>query len=61
MVTLTNLDATPAEFESDDFDLEKVVPANGTIIVKIGPLKAGSYEIHDEYHEDQSKTQLTVQ
>ena len=60
-VTLKNLDATPAEFESDDFSLEKVVPGNGTIIVKIGPLKAGSYEIHDEYHEAQSKTQLTVQ
>ena len=60
-VTLKNLDATPAEFESDDFDLEKVVPANGTITVKVGPLKAGTYEIHDEYHEDQSKTRLTVQ
>ena len=61
MVTLKNLDPTPAEFESDDFDLEKVVPANGTITVKVGPLKPGSYEIHDEYHEAQSKTHLTVQ
>jgi hypothetical protein len=25
------------------------------------PLKAGTYEFHDEYHEQQSKTQLIVQ
>jgi hypothetical protein len=61
MVTVKNLDATPAEFESDDFTVEKVVPPNGQITVKIGPLKPGSYEIHDEFHEDQSKTHLTVQ
>ncbi len=55
-----NLDATPAEFESDDFTAEKVVPAGGEITVFVGPLKPGSYEYHDEYHEDQSKTHLTV-
>jgi plastocyanin len=57
-VTVTNLDATPAEVESDDFKMEKVVAAGATVTLTIGPLKAGEYEIHDEYNEDVSKTKL---
>jgi hypothetical protein len=59
-VTVTNLDSTPAEVESDDFKMEKVVAGGATVILTIGPLKAGEYEIHDEYNEDVSKTKLTV-
>lgn len=59
-VTVKNLDTTPAEFESDDFKAEKVVPAGKQVDVFIGPLKAGTYEFHDEYHEAESKTKLTV-
>jgi hypothetical protein len=59
-VTVKNLDATPAEFESDDFKAEKVVPAGQEVKFYIGPLKAGTYEFHDEYHEDESKTHLTA-
>lgn len=59
-VTIKNLDATPAEFESDDFKAEKVVPAGKQVDVYIGPLKAGTYEFHDEYHEAESKAKLTV-
>ena len=59
-VTVTNLDTTPAEVESDDFKLEKVLPPGATVTVTIGPLKAGEYEIHDEYNEDVSKTKLIV-
>ncbi len=55
-----NLDATPAEFESDDFKAEKVIPAGKEVELYVGPLKPGSYEFHDEYHEAQSKTHLTV-
>lgn len=59
-VLVTNLDATPAEIESDDFKLEKVVPPGAAVTVTIGPLKAGEYEIHDEFNEDVSKTKLIV-
>jgi heme/copper-type cytochrome/quinol oxidase subunit 2 len=59
-VSVKNLDPTPAEFESDDFKAEKVVPAGKQVEVFIGPLKAGTYEFHDEYHEKESKTHLTV-
>lgn len=59
-ITVKNLDSTPAEFESDDFKAEKVVPAGKQVDILVGPLKAGTYEFHDEYHEAQSKTRLTV-
>ena len=59
-ITVKNLDATPAEFESDDFKAEKVIPAGKQVDIFVGPLKAGTYEFHDEYHEAESKTQLTV-
>jgi len=59
-VTVKNLDSTPAEFESRDFDAEKVIPGNGEITVNIGPLDAGTYDFFDEYHEQDSTTQLTV-
>jgi hypothetical protein len=60
-VTVKNLDPTPAEFESRDFDAEKVIPPNGEITVNVGPLDPGSYDFYDEYHEQESTTQLTVQ
>lgn len=55
-----NLDATPAEFESDDFKAEKIVPAGKEVAILVGPLKAGTYEFHDEYHEPASKSRLVV-
>jgi hypothetical protein len=45
-----NLDATPSEFESDDFHREKVVTAGDEIRVFVGPLLAGSYEFFDDFH-----------
>ncbi len=51
-VTLKNLDATPAEFESSDLNREKVVAANSEIIVFIGPLDAGRYGYFDDFHRD---------
>jgi hypothetical protein len=60
-VTVKNLDPTPAEFESQDFDAEKVIPGNGEVTINIGPLDPGSYDFYDEYHEQESTTQLTVQ
>ena len=57
---VTNADATAAEFESDDFKAEKVLPPGKETIVMVGPLKPGSYEFHDEYHEAPSKSRLIV-
>jgi heme/copper-type cytochrome/quinol oxidase subunit 2 len=59
-LSVKNLDPTPAEFESDDFKAEKVVPAGREVSLTIGPLKPGTYEFHDEYHEAASKSRLIV-
>lgn len=45
-----NQDPTPEEFESYDFNREKVVPANSRIVVFIGPLKPGKYEFFGEFN-----------
>lgn len=39
------------EFESHDFDREKVIPAGKEAKIKVGPLKAGSYGYFNEFHE----------
>lgn len=59
-ISLKNLDKETAEFISDDFKGGKVVAGGKEVSFFIGPLKAGVYEFHDEYHEAQSKTRLTV-
>jgi heme/copper-type cytochrome/quinol oxidase subunit 2 len=55
-----NLDATPAEFESDDFKAEKIIPAGEEAVIVIPSLNPGTYEFHDEYNEDASKSRLIV-
>jgi plastocyanin len=51
-ITVKNMDSTPAEFESSDFNREKVVSGNSEIIVFVGPLDAGSYSYFDDFHRD---------
>lgn len=46
-----NKDPTPEEFESHSLHREKIVPANGTIVVNVGPLQPGRYEFVGEFNE----------
>jgi plastocyanin len=57
---VTNQDATAEEFESDDFDAEKVIAGGQTAVIKIGPLDPGRYEFYGEYHEDSAKGALVT-
>ncbi len=57
---VTNADATAEEFESNDFDTEKVIPGGQTAMIKIGPLDPGHYEFYGEYHEDSAKGALVA-
>ena len=59
-LTIKNLDATAAEFESHNFKAEKIVPSGGEVSLYIGPLKAGTYSFFDDFHEDQTKGTLTA-
>ena len=59
-ITMKNLDATPAEFESSDLNREKVVSGNSKITVYIGPLSAGNYSYFDDFHRDTTKGIIVV-
>jgi len=54
-ITVVNEDATPEEFESSALKVEKVVAGKSQGVVRIGPLKPGSYPFVGEYHESTAK------
>lgn len=58
---VTNNDTTPSEFESNEFNREKIVLPNSTISVFIGPLDKGSYKFFDDFHQDTGKGVLVVE
>ncbi len=49
---VSNLDATPEEFDSHDLNREKVITGGGTATIFIGPLKPGRYSFIGEFHQD---------
>ncbi len=55
-IEVSNQDATPSEFESNDLRVEKIVVAGGKIIVMAGPLKPGTYKFFDDYHPEATGT-----
>lgn len=55
-IEVTNQDGTPAEFESSDLRVEKIVVPGSTIGVMAGPLKEGTYKFVDDYHPDTAGT-----
>lgn len=59
-IEVINQDATPAEFESADLRVEKIVTPGGTISVMAGPLKPGTYKFFDEYHPDTATGTVTA-
>jgi plastocyanin len=50
-ILIENQDPTPEEFESYALNREKIVPANGRIVVFVGPLKPGRYEFFGEFNQ----------
>ena len=57
---VVNSDVTAEEFESDDVDVEKVIAGGQSATITLGPLDAGRYEFHGEYHEDTAKGALVA-
>jgi Cupredoxin-like domain len=60
VIEVTNLDATPSEFESKTLRVEKVVPAGKKVSIQVRPLAAGRYRFFDDYHEDTTEGFLVV-
>jgi len=50
-----NRDPTAEEFESYDFNREKIVPGKGRIALFVGPLKPGRYEFFGEFNADTAR------
>ena len=51
-VEVHNEDPTAEEFDSADLGVEKVVAGGRQTVVRIRPLKPGSYSFIGEYHSD---------
>ena len=60
-IEVTNLDGTPAEFESKTLRVEKVIAAGGAITLQMRALAPGRYRFFDDYHEDTTEGFLVVQ
>ncbi|MGH7058453.1 MAG: cupredoxin domain-containing protein, partial [Acetobacteraceae bacterium] len=48
---VTNTRSFPSEFESFEFNREKVVPGGTTVTVWVGPLKPGKYKFFDDFNQ----------
>lgn len=58
---VVNKDATPEEFESNQFNVEKIILPKGSIAVFVGPLEAGRYNFFGEFHMDTAQGTLVVE
>jgi plastocyanin len=61
VISISNEDATPEEFESGALKVEKVIPGKSKTTVRVGPLKPGRYEFIGEYHADTAKGVLIAE
>ena len=57
-IVVTNKDVVPAEFESNDFNREIVIPGESAVPVYVGPLKPGKYGFFNDFHPDSTGTLL---
>lgn len=55
-----NQDPTPEEFESHDFNREKIIGGNSKATILVGPLDAGTYEFFGEFNMDTAQGKLIV-
>ncbi len=60
VIHVTNHDSIAMEFESKSLKVEKVVPAKGEGILRVGPLKPGKYDFFDDFNQANVGT-LTVE
>lgn len=55
-ILIKNEDSLPAEFESYDFNREKVIPGATELPVFVGPLKPGTYQFFNDFHPGSTGT-----
>ena len=59
-LVVENQDATPEEFESYELNREKVVPAQGSVIIFVGPLAPGRYPFFGDFNRDTAQGVLVA-
>lgn len=60
VITVVNKDPSSEEFESHELKVEKIIPPNGKVIVRVGPLKPGRYPFVGEFHADTAQGTLVA-
>lgn len=55
-----NEDPTAEEFESNDFNREKVISGGGEATLYVGPLSAGEYNFYGEFNPKTAQGTLVV-
>ncbi|MFE8069918.1 cupredoxin domain-containing protein [Marinobacteraceae bacterium S3BR75-40.1] len=60
-LVVSNEDASPEEFEGEDFDVERIIPGNTSATLHVGPFKPGRYEFMGEFNEDTAQGVLIVE
>lgn len=55
-ILIHNQDPLPAEFESYEFNREKVIPGGSTVSLYVGPLKAGRYNFFNDFYSSSTGT-----
>lgn len=59
-LVVKNEDKTPEEFESHDFNREKVIPGGSTANIFVGPLEKGEYKFFGEFNPATAQGKLIV-
>lgn len=60
-LTVKNLDDSPEEFESHELNVEKVIPGKSSAIIRLKPLKAGTYLFFGEFNEATAQGHILVE
>jgi plastocyanin len=60
-ITVKNLDPTPEEFESNDVGFEKIIAGNSSAIVRVKPLKPGTYIFFGEFNPGTALGHIVVE
>ena len=60
-LTIDNQDPTPEEFESHELRVEKIIPGELSGVVRIGPLKPGTYPFFGEFHEETAQGKVVAE
>ena len=56
-----NRDSTPEEFESNEFNREKIILPHSTAQIYVGPLAPGRYKFFGDFHQDTAQGVLVVE